>query len=131
MISITQVRTGRDAATPDPDNPMRMTMNPISSDDKYKLGADLHDHPRQGDPSERDMSQKSAHDRVNARNLYPSTGDFVHMNQTGKPMFLKNTAWTILEVYRVNKIDHLSVVTPGSKSIGDVPSDLHDVVVDH
>jgi hypothetical protein len=125
---VTEVRTGSDAGHNDPNNPMTFVFNPIDKSDPSKLGADAHPHPMQGDPDTRDLTQKGVQDKINTRNLYPSGGDYHHMNQTNAPMFNKNSAGAITETYRVNGVDHTIEIVPGSQPLGPVPSDLHNVV---
>jgi RHS repeat-associated protein len=125
---VTEVRTSSKAAMPDPTNPMTATMKPIEDTDPYALGADVHPHPRQGDQNSRDMSEAAESKRVNTRNLYPSRGDYQHMNQTNAPMFVRNTAGAMTETYRVDGVDHTIVVEPGSAPLGPVPNDVTNVV---
>jgi hypothetical protein len=125
---VTETRTGSQAGQNDPNNPMKFEFKPIDKSDPNKLGADVHQHPRQGDPATRDLGQKAMQEKTNARNLYPSQGDYRHMNQTNAPMFNKNTAGAITETFRANGVDHTIVVSPGDRPLGPIPSDLHDVV---
>ncbi|HWB44518.1 MAG TPA: RHS repeat-associated core domain-containing protein, partial [Hyphomicrobiaceae bacterium] len=125
---VTEVRTGSQAGQNDPNNPMKFEFKPIDKSDPNKLGADVHPHPRQGDPDTKDLAQKAKQDAVNTRNLYPSKGDYQHMNQTNAPMFNKNTAGAITETFRANGVDHTIVISPGDRPLGPIPGDLHDVV---
>jgi len=127
---VTQTKTGSDAGHNDPNNPMTFMFNPVDKSDPNKLGADAHPHPLQGDSGTKDLNQKAVQDKVNTRNMYPSGGDYHHMNQTNAPMFNKNTAGAITETYRVNGVDHTIVIVPGSGPLGAVPSDLHNVVTE-
>jgi RHS repeat-associated protein len=127
---VTEVRTGSAAGRTDPDNPMRVILNPIRNSDSSKLGSDGHPHPRQLNPNERDLRIRGAQQRADTRNLYPSRNDYRHMNQTNAPMFNRNWAGGITETYRVGNVDHTVVVVPGSVPIGPVPSDVQNVVVD-
>jgi RHS repeat-associated protein len=127
---VTEVRTGSAAGQTDPDNPMRIVLNPIRNSDAYKLGSDGHPHPRQLDSNERSMHVRSAQRAADARNLYPSRDDYRHMNRTNAPMFNRNWSGAITETYRTGNIDHTAVVVPGSVPLGSVPSDVRDVVVD-
>jgi RHS repeat-associated protein len=127
---VAEVRFGKQAGKKDEDNPMKFQFNAIAKSDKYELGADVHPHPIQGDRNRKTLSEQRGQDEVNTRNLFPSRGDYNHMNQTGVPMFNKNSAGAITETYRVGGIDHTVVVAPGSNPLGPVPSDLTGVVVD-
>jgi hypothetical protein len=80
--SVTEIRENSDAGHNDPSNPMKFVFNKILPDDKSALGGDVHPHPMQV-PSDKSLAAKAAADKANTRNLYPSGGDYHHMNQTG------------------------------------------------
>jgi hypothetical protein len=108
---------------------MAFQFTPIRKGDN--LGGDSHPHPNQTRSDERNMAVRSANERVDTRNLYPSRSDFNHMNYTGVPFILKNTAGALLEAYRTpDGTDHIAVIQPGSRPLGPVPSDLRGIVVD-
>jgi RHS repeat-associated protein len=127
---VVQVRTGEAAGKNDPQNRMTFTFKPIPAKGGVRLGADVHPHPKQGDAGPQSLAARAAAQRVNTRNLWPSTRDFRHMNQTGAPMVLKNSAGAVLEAYRSSNIDHVRVLAPGSRDLGAMPGDLRDVVLD-
>jgi RHS repeat-associated protein len=127
---VADVRRGSASGRPDPNNPMTWRFHRILKSDPFMLGADLHRHPLQGSSGTQSMKEKQAADFANRRNLFPSEGDFIHMNETNAPMFLKNSAGALLEVSRHDSIDHVRVIVPGREPLGPIPSDLQDVVVD-
>jgi RHS repeat-associated protein len=127
---VAEVRTGSAAGRVDPDNPMRVVMSRTQSSDRYALGADAHQHPRQVNPDERDIEERATQRQADQRNLFPSRADYRHMNQTNSPMFNRNTAGAITETYRLGNIDHTILVIPGGLPLGPVPSDLSNVVAD-
>jgi RHS repeat-associated protein len=127
---VTGVRAGDAAGHNDPNNPMKFVFNKIDETEPNKLGSDVHPHPNQGDPNAKDIESRSAARAANARNLFPSKGDYRHMNETNAPMFNKNTAGAITETYRVDDVDHTVVIVPGSRPLGPVPNDLRNVVTE-
>lgn len=65
---------------------------------------------------------------ANERNLWPSKGDYHHMNQTGAPFFLQNSAGGVSMTYRQDGVDITEELVRGSAPMGPVPTDLADVV---
>jgi RHS repeat-associated protein len=127
---VTEVRKGAAAGHMDPDNPMRFVLKPILPSDRFQLGGDVHPHPSQVDKDERNAGVRTAQEAADRRNLYPSRGDYEHMNKTNAPMFNKNTAGAITETYRIGGVYHTTVIKPGRSSLGPIPKDLDNVVVD-
>jgi RHS repeat-associated protein len=127
---VTEVRQGDDAGHADPNNPMKFTFKRVDESGPSKLGADAHPHPKQGDPHAKDLESRTAARAADSRNLFPSKGDYRHMNETNAPMFNKNSAGAITQTYRIDDVDHTIVVVPGSRPLGPVPNDVRNVVTE-